>query len=122
MPERELDISLARETGRTDPFPGFMLTLTEVRHQSCVGSRHAGDIAVGKCESPRPKGWGEGFLAWDVFAYSTPSPSASPLGAGRWMKSLAGRTFFSPGNGTLNPVASYQSKWLTVLGSRESGV
>src|SRR5208337_4577238 len=39
-----------------------------------------------------------------------------------WLKSLAGRTDFSPGKGTLNPVASYQSKWLTRSGFRESGM
>lgn len=49
---------------------------------------------------------GEGRCGRNVFYRSS---SLSTLAAcARRLKSLAGRTFFSPGKGTVNPVASYQ--------------
>src|SRR5579884_722267 len=49
------------------------------------------------------------------------SSSSATLGAA-FLKSLGGRTFFSPGYGTTNPVLMYQLKWLTVSGSSASGL
>src|SRR5215472_19349566 len=48
--------------------------------------------------------------------------SSSALVFATFLKALAERTFFSPGYGRVNPVASYQSRWLTVFASSESGV
>ena len=45
---------------------------------------------------------GTGFYFW------SPSSSSSVVVGAGLLKSLAGRTVFSPGNGTTKPVASYQ--------------
>src|SRR5580692_2562925 len=66
-----------------------------------------------------PSNRGEGHLQSTVFYLS--SSSSSVTGAAR-LNSLAGRTVFSPGKGRVNPVASYQVRWLAVSTSSESGL
>ena len=50
------------------------------------------------------------------------SESSASLVRAVFLKAVAERTFFSPGYGRINPVASYQSRWLTMSGFSASGV